>query len=107
MTGARTRRGAIMVAGLAVAVAGCGSSESSSRTDVQHLTIIGNDAMRFVPADPVVHPGTVVITLVARGTAPHNIDIPSLHAISTTILGGQRTSNHRSRPGRQNLRLRL
>jgi plastocyanin len=86
--------GTIGAASVLGCIAGCGGSSAHAQTpsDVQHVTIVGNDSMRFVPDHVVVHPGTVEITLRDVGQEPHNIDFPQLHVKSPLISGGKSTS---------------
>jgi plastocyanin len=86
-----TAIGVVVVLGVAT---GCGKSGSHASTSagVQHVTIVGNDNMRFVPDRVVVRPGTVVITLHDTGQEAHNIDFPQLHVKSPLIPGGASTS---------------
>lgn len=81
-----------VTASVAIFVAGCSSSSqpaTGGNSSVQHVTIVGNDNMRFVPAHLTVHPGTVRVTLRDVGSEAHNIDFPSLHVKSPLISGGK------------------
>jgi plastocyanin len=81
---------------VSVVLTGCGSStrpaaDQSSRP-VQRVTIEVNDSMRFVPSRVDVHPGPVTIILRNVGLVAHNLDIPSLHAVSPTVYGGKKVT---------------
>ena len=80
----------LLVSGL---LTGCGSSTpgaaSQSSPAVQRVTIDVNDSMLFVPSRIDVHPGRVTITLRDVGIVAHDLDIPSLHAVSPTVYGGK------------------
>jgi plastocyanin len=69
---------------------GCSSASSpktAASADVQSVTIGGTDDFRFGPADVTVHPGTVRITLIDKGSYPHNISFPSLGQTSASVSG--------------------
>lgn len=71
-------------------LAGCSTASSSPKTattGVQSVTIGGTDNFRFTPADITVHPGRVRITLVDKGSYPHNISFPSLGLTSASVSG--------------------
>jgi plastocyanin len=103
MTSKLTRRWrgylAVGAAAAAVAVAGCAgssspaasgsprSSASSAGAAGQHVTIEGNNSLRFSPMTVHVHTGAVKITLKDMGAYPHNLVIPALHVTSTTVTG--------------------
>src|SRR3954454_16769933 len=64
-------------------LAGCssgssGSSGEGAASGIQAVTIAAPDDFRFSPAEVTVHPGKVRITLVGKGSYPHNISFPSL-----------------------------
>lgn len=82
------------MAGVCLAATGCAPDHSSPTPEsgTQHVTIDGNDQMRFVPSRIVVRPGTVVVTLDDVGQEPHNIDFPTLHVKSPLISAGHSTS---------------
>lgn len=67
------------------------SSASSATTHAapgsQHVTVNATNALRFQPSVLHVHPGVVTIRLVDTGAYPHNLDIPSLHVVSSTVSG--------------------
>jgi plastocyanin len=73
-------------------LAGCssgssGSSAKATTSGVQSVTIGATDDFRFTPADVTVHPGKVRISLVDKGSYPHNISFPSLAATSASVSG--------------------
>ena len=83
------------------AVAGCGgtsapaasgaspsaSGGSAAAAAGQHVTIAGNNSLRFSPMTVHVHTGTIRITLKDLGAYPHNIVIPALGVTSKTVTG--------------------
>jgi|SRR5947209_5853435 len=83
------QRVALAPAVLAVlALVGCSSASSpTASSSVQSVTIGGTDDFRFTPADITVHPGTVRITLVDKGSYPHNISFPTLGKTSASVSG--------------------
>src|SRR5881275_3234358 len=54
------------------------SPKATTTGGVQSVTIGGTDDFMFTPAEITVHPGTVRITLVDKGSYPHNISFPDL-----------------------------
>jgi plastocyanin len=85
----------VAVGTLTAASAGCSSTShgpSAPDSSIQHVTVLGNDNMRFVPSHLTVHPGTVQITLRDVGSEAHNIDFPSLDVKSPLIPGGHSTT---------------
>lgn len=54
---------------------------------VQHVTIVGNDQLRFVPSTVHLHAGKVRITLKDSGAYPHNLVIPALKFTSQSVTG--------------------
>jgi plastocyanin len=93
-----------------VALAGCSSGSSpktakATTSGVQSVMIGGTDDFRFDPADITVHPGTVRITLVDKGSYPHNISFPDLAKTSASVSGspGQTSTTlqlNLTKPGR-------
>lgn len=95
----------LAVSAVAVAgglLAGCGSATASAHTAtraatpaavvhhaarLQHLTIVGNERLRFVPHIVHLHPGKVRITLKDMGAYPHNLVIPALKFTSKSVTG--------------------
>jgi plastocyanin len=97
--GAGAGRGA--VAGLAVAgfaTHGAGTlapTRAPAAAGSQRVTIVGNNALRFVPMTVHLHTGTVRITLKDSGAYPHNIVIPALGVTSPSVTsdpGGAQVS---------------
>ena len=84
---------AVMVTG------GCSSSHPAASTlaparpdptrtgGVQRVTIAATDSFKFGPADVVVHPGKVALTLIDAGSYPHNISLPALGRTSPSVSG--------------------
>lgn len=75
-----------------VTLAGCGGRAPSHREQAQgpaaqHVTITGNDSLRFAPMMVRLHTGTVRITLKDSGAYPHDLVIPALHVTSPTVTG--------------------
>ena len=70
-------------------LAGCSgtSSPEAATSAVQSVTIGATDDFRFIPADVTVHPGKVRITLVDKGSYPHNISFPNLGMTSASVSG--------------------
>ena len=69
---------------------GCSSASSSPKAaapGVQSVTIGATDDFRFTPAEIRVHPGTVRITLVDKGSYPHNISFTALGKTSASVSG--------------------
>jgi len=69
---------------------GCASASTSPKpaaTGQQSVTIGATDDFRFSPAEVRVHPGTVRITLVDKGSYPHNISFPALGKTSPSVSG--------------------
>lgn len=54
---------------------------------LQHVTIVGNDQLRFKPSVVHVHVGRVEITLKDAGAYPHNLVIPALKVTSSSVTG--------------------
>ena len=93
-----------------LAAAGCTSSPGSTgktpaaATD-RTPTVTGTDAFRFTPSRITVPAGDVTLRLLASGSYPHNISVPSLHLTSATVgtaPGSPRTAElrlHDLRPG--------
>lgn len=54
---------------------------------LQHVTIVGNDRLRFAPSVVHVHVGRVRITLKDSGAYPHNLVIPALKVTSSSVTG--------------------
>lgn len=83
--------GVLVAAGVATGVASGGASPThrleKKRAPVQHVTIVGNDHLRFVPSAVHLHPGSVRITLKDTGAYPHNIVIPALRFTSQSVTG--------------------
>ena len=50
-------------------------------------TINTTDNFRFVPANIQAHVGKLRIVLTNKGSYPHNISFPTLHATSSTVSG--------------------
>ena len=85
---------------LAVVIAGCtnrqaspnrrghpGSSTAAMVNGVQQVTLTVNDTFRFDPSRVVVHPGTVKITLVHKGSgAPHDFALNGFPADQTGLV---------------------
>jgi plastocyanin len=88
VVGSVPRRVVGLVPGLALAalVSGCGHQAAAAGE--QHVSIVVNDQLKFVPDRIVVHPGTVVLKIHDVGAIPHNIDIPSLHVVSPLVHSG-------------------
>jgi plastocyanin len=92
---------------LAVVVAGCtnrqaspnrrghpGSSTASVVNGVQQVTLTVNDTFRFDPSRVVVHPGTVKITLVHKGSgAPHDFSLNGFPADQTGLVNAGGTTS--------------
>jgi plastocyanin len=97
----KPRRVPAIAAGLlaVAALAGCGgatgggshpagrSQPAASSSAVQHVTIVGENSLRFKPMIVRLRPGKVRITLKDAGAYPHNIVIPALHVTSPTVTG--------------------
>ena len=88
-------------------VAACSSTPAPKTTagGVQSVTIGATDDFRFTPAEVAVHPGQVRITLVDKGSYPHNISFPALGKTSASVSGspGQTATTLRmtfTKPGR-------
>ena len=83
----------------AVVTGGCSSSHPSADTltpahsapasadGVQRVTIAATDNFRFGPAEVVVHPGKVALTLIDAGSYPHNLSLPDLGKTSASVSG--------------------
>jgi plastocyanin len=85
---------------LVVAVAGCsnreaspnrrghpGSATASTVNGVQEVTVVVNDTFRFDPSRITVHPGTVKIILVHKGTgAPHDFAVSGIAGDQTGLV---------------------
>jgi len=78
--------GPVLGLALAALVSGCGHQAAAANE--QHVSIVVNDQLKFVPDRIVVHPGTVVLKIHDVGAIPHNIDIPSLHVVSPLVHSG-------------------
>jgi plastocyanin len=92
---------------LAVVIAGCtnrqaspnrrghpGSSTASMVNGVQQVTLSVNDSFRFDPSRVVVHPGTVKITLVHKGSgAPHDFSLDGFPADQTGLVSAGGTTS--------------
>lgn len=63
------------------------SAAANASPTSQHITVNATNALRFQPSVLHVHPGVVTIHLVDTGAYPHNLDIPSLHVVSSTVSG--------------------
>lgn len=74
---------------------GSGVTAMQGADGVQQVTIDTTDSFRFVPSAIKAHVGKVRITLTNKGSYPHNISVPSLHATSSTVSGnpGQQQTN--------------
>ena len=87
------KRVAFAPAVLAVAalLGGCSSGSSPKASTgapgVQAVTIGATDDFSFAPTEVKVHPGQVRITLVDKGSYPHNISFPSLGKTSASVSG--------------------
>jgi plastocyanin len=96
MVGGWRVRAAVAAMALVGLGAGCGGSSHgdpvAAEARVQHVTVDVNDAMRFVPNQFNVVPGTVQISLVNVGSVPHNMDFPTLHQTSATVYGHHRVT---------------
>jgi len=81
-------------------VAACSTASPPQATagGVQSVTIGATDGFRFTPADVTVHPGQVQITLVDKGSYPHNIAFAGLGKTSASVSGS---------PGQTSTRLRM
>jgi len=77
------------VLALLALLAGCSSTSSPKPTTggVQSVTIGASDDFRFTPAEVHVHSGQVRITLVDKGSYPHNIAFPALGKTSASVSG--------------------
>jgi plastocyanin len=60
---------------------------AKAQADLPHVTIVGNDRLRFVPSVVRVHVGKVRITLRDSGAYPHNIVIPALKVTTPSVTG--------------------
>lgn len=92
---------------LAVVIAGCtnrqaapnrrghpGSSTAAMVNGVQQVTLTVNDTFRFDPSRVVVHPGTVKITLVHKGSgAPHDFALNGFPADQTGLVNAGGTTS--------------
>jgi len=92
---------------LAVVIAGCtnrqaspnrrghpGSSTAAMVNGVQQVTLTVNDTFRFDPSRVVVHPGTVKITLVHKGSgAPHDFALIGFPADQTGLVNAGGTTS--------------
>lgn len=92
---------------LAVVIAGCtnrqaspnrrghpGSSTAAVVNGVQQVTLTVNDTFRFDPSRVVVHPGTVKITLVHKGSgAPHDFALNGFPADQTGLVNAGGTTS--------------
>ena len=63
------------------------ASARQKASAIQHVTIVGNDRLRFVPSVVHVHVGKVRITLKDAGAYPHNLVIPALKVTSASVTG--------------------
>ncbi|HET9059260.1 MAG TPA: plastocyanin/azurin family copper-binding protein [Acidimicrobiales bacterium] len=66
---------------------GAHAGPSHPRAANQHVTIVGNDQLRFDPSTVHVQVGTVVVTLKDSGAYPHNIVVPGLSVTSQSVSG--------------------
>jgi len=103
--GRAVRAAAVLV--LAVVIAGCtnrqaspnrrghpGSSTAAMVNGVQQVTLTVNDTFRFDPSRVVVHPGTVKITLVHKGSgAPHDFALNGFPADQTGLVNAGGTTS--------------
>jgi len=92
---------------LVVVIAGCsnrqaspnrrghpGSSTASTVNGVQQVTLTVSDTFRFDPSRVVVHPGTVKITLVHKGSgAPHDFSLNGFPADHTGLVSAGGTTS--------------
>ncbi len=80
-----------MAAGITGGVAARGASPSprgyGHHAALQHVTIVGNNQLRFAPSTVHLRPGKVRITLKDAGAYPHNLVIPALRFTSTSVTG--------------------
>lgn len=84
--------GVLIAASIAGGVTAAGGASPShrvhgGRAKLQHVTIVGNDHLRFVPSTVHLHPGEVRITLKDSGAYPHNLVIPALKFTSQSVTG--------------------
>ena len=103
--GRAVRVAAVLI--LAVVIAGCtnrqaspnrrghpGSSTAAMVNGVQQVTLTVNDTFRFDPSWVVVHPGTVKITLVHKGSgAPHDFALNGFPADQTGLVNAGGTTS--------------
>jgi len=103
--GRAVRVAAVLI--LAVVIAGCtnrqaspnrrghpGSSTAAMVNGVQQVTLTVNDTFRFDPSRVVVHPGTVKITLVHKGSgAPHDFALNGFPADQTGLVNAGGTTS--------------
>ena len=103
--GRAVRVAAVLI--LAVVIAGCtnrqaspnrrghpGSSTAAMVNGVQQVTLTVNDTFRFDPSRVVVHPGTVKITLVHKGSgAPHDFALNGFPADQTALVNAGGTTS--------------
>ena len=92
---------------LVVALAGCsnreaapnrrghpGSATASTVNGVQEVSVVVNDKFRFDPSRITVHPGTVKITLVHKGTgAPHDFSVNGAPGDHTGLVSAGATTS--------------
>jgi len=103
--GRAVRVAAVLI--LAVVIAACtnrqaspnrrghpGSSTAAMVNGVQQVTLTVNDTFRFDPSRVVVHPGTVKITLVHKGSgAPHDFALNGFPADQTGLVNAGGTTS--------------
>ena len=104
---ARTVAAALPLLVVIVVIAGCsnrqaspnrrghpGSSTASTVNGVQQVTLTVSDTFRFDPSRVVVHPGTVKITLVHKGSgAPHDFSLNGFPADHTGLVSAGGTTS--------------
>lgn len=103
MVSKRRRASAVAACGLCVVLTACNNSEPkrahqpqssappatavAGPDGVQRVTIDVSDALRFVPAEIVMKPGKLVVSVQNKGAVPHTFDVKSLSESSGAIDG--------------------